>query len=95
VTETKLSTVEDYCPWAAIASLALHRLYAEWQSQGYAVPRVSTGSAESVPDTFSTKSFNPDPMRYFARQSFYFIEFGVDYFICIFSPHNKLWNAVS
>jgi hypothetical protein len=31
---------EDYCPWGAIASLALYRLYADWQTQGYDVPKV-------------------------------------------------------
>lgn len=30
---------EDYCPWTAIASLALHKLYTQWQAQGYAVPK--------------------------------------------------------
>ena len=31
---------EDNCPWAAIASLALHKLYTDWQSQGYTLPKV-------------------------------------------------------
>jgi len=30
---------EDNCPWAAIASLALHKLYTDWQSQGYTLPK--------------------------------------------------------
>jgi len=29
---------EDPTPWAALASLALHKLYADWQSQGYILP---------------------------------------------------------
>ena len=35
-----LSSSEDNCPWAAIASLALHKLYTDWQSQGYTLPKV-------------------------------------------------------
>ena len=31
---------DDNCPWAAIASLALHKLYTDWQSQGYTLPKV-------------------------------------------------------
>jgi len=30
---------EDNCPWASIASLALHKLYTDWQSQGYTLPK--------------------------------------------------------
>jgi len=29
---------EDPTPWAALASLALHKLYTDWQSQGYVMP---------------------------------------------------------
>ena len=36
----QLSSSEDNCPWAAIASLALHKLYTDWQSQGYTLPKV-------------------------------------------------------
>ena len=33
---------EDHCPWPLIASLALHKLYNDWQSQGYELPRELT-----------------------------------------------------
>ena len=39
-TVTKLISSEDNCPWASIASLALHKLYTDWQSQGYTLPKV-------------------------------------------------------
>jgi len=29
---------EDHCPWPQIASLALYKLYNDWQSQGYELP---------------------------------------------------------
>ena len=33
---------EDNCPWPQIASLALYKLYNDWQSQGYELPRELT-----------------------------------------------------
>jgi len=33
---------EDHCPWPQIASLALYKLYHDWQSQGYELPRELT-----------------------------------------------------
>merc|ERR1711953_1309255 len=33
---------EDHCPWPQIASLALYKLYNDWQSQGYELPRELT-----------------------------------------------------
>jgi len=33
-----VSPNEDNCPWAAIASLALYKMYNSWQSQGYTLP---------------------------------------------------------
>merc|ERR1719319_1878862 len=38
---------EDNCPWAAIASLALHKLYTDWQAQGYTVPPELTSPPDS------------------------------------------------
>ena len=32
---------EDYCPWPIIASLALYKMYEQWQQQGYVMPKVS------------------------------------------------------
>jgi len=36
--EGMVSSNEDPTPWGALASLALHKLYADWQSQGYVLP---------------------------------------------------------
>ena len=36
---------EDHCPWPQIASLALYKLYNDWQSQGYELPRELTSSS--------------------------------------------------
>merc|ERR1711936_288327 len=33
---------EDNCPWPQIASLALYKLYNDWQSQGYQLPKELT-----------------------------------------------------
>lgn len=33
---------EDNCPWPQIASLALYKLYSDWQNQGYELPRELT-----------------------------------------------------
>jgi len=33
---------EDNCPWPQIASLALYKLYNDWQSQGYELPKELT-----------------------------------------------------
>lgn len=30
---------QDHCPWAAIASLALHKLFTDWEAQGYTLPK--------------------------------------------------------
>lgn len=30
---------EDYCPWPIIASLALYKMYEQWQQQGYVMPK--------------------------------------------------------
>jgi len=30
---------EDHCPWGIIASLALHKLYTDWQTQGFTLPQ--------------------------------------------------------
>lgn len=40
---------EDNCPWAAIASLALHKLYMDWQSQGYTIPEELINLPDSGP----------------------------------------------
>lgn len=33
-----VGSTEDNCPWSVLASLALYRLYADWQTQGYTLP---------------------------------------------------------
>jgi len=33
---------EDNCPWNVLASLALYRLYDDWQAQGYSLPKELT-----------------------------------------------------
>jgi len=50
---------EDPTPWGALASLALHKLYSDWQSQGYVMPADLTnvpGSSGALPG-----SGNPAP----------------------------------
>jgi len=55
---------EDNCPWAAIASLALHRLYMDWQSQGYTIPEELINLPDSGP-VFSSHGigFNRAPSQ--------------------------------
>ena len=40
--EEGCGTNEDHTPWSQIASLALYKLYADWQSQGYTLPKELT-----------------------------------------------------
>ena len=41
---------EDHCPWPQIASLALYKLYNDWQSQGYQLPRELTAVEAAAVD---------------------------------------------
>lgn len=45
--EHELKDNEDYCPWGALASLALHKLYTDWQAQGFVLPP----ELSSLPDS--------------------------------------------
>jgi len=40
--EGGIGTNEDNCPWPQIASLALYKLYNDWQSQGFQLPKELT-----------------------------------------------------
>ena len=44
--EEGCGTNEDHTPWPQIASLALYKLYNDWQIQGYQLPKELTSKIE-------------------------------------------------
>lgn len=65
---------EDNCPWPQIASLALYKLYNDWQSQGYELPKELTTiagcteprSSQQGPSsggTFNPREVNKPPLQ--------------------------------
>jgi len=56
---------EDNCPWVLLASLALHKMYDSWQSQGYSIPKelLNVPNDECLSVRPPTKSGNTNWMK--------------------------------
>ena len=63
--EGAVGNSEDNCPWPQIASLALYKLYNDWQSQGYEIPRELT----SIADCAEPRAFQPSSGSFTQRES--------------------------